>query len=85
MRYNDEALHMNPLDPIAQVTYNFLVLQAKIPCGTMCKCVGCKNYDTESKSLMSLADAADLRHSQAATGNHRLPYHELQQPVQSQP
>ena len=57
--------------------------QAKIPCGSICKCVGCKNNESaDNKSLMSLADAADMRHSQAvAARNQRLPYHDIQQPA----
>ncbi|XP_067929351.1 protein lin-54 homolog isoform X2 [Watersipora subatra] len=45
--------------------------EAKIPCGSMCKCVGCKNCEGhDSKGLMHLADAADFRHSQISNMPH---------------
>lgn len=47
--------------------------EAKIPCSALCRCVGCKNVaeKPENKSLMHLADAADIRTQQqrAATSH----------------
>lgn len=47
--------------------------EAKIPCSVNCRCVGCKNVQEkpENKSLMQLADAADIRTQQqrAATSH----------------
>ena len=44
--------------------YVFFYLQAKIQCSTLCKCVGCKNCDESTKSLLDLANAADQRKQQ---------------------
>lgn len=47
--------------------------EAKIPCSNLCRCVGCKNLldRPESKSLMQLADAADIRtQQQKAASSH---------------
>lgn len=40
--------------------------EAKILCTDKCKCVGCKNYEesAERKTLMHLADAAEVRSAQ---------------------
>ena len=52
--------------------------QAKIMCGAMCKCVGCKNceenYAAPGVSLMSLADAAMVRtvHQSSVSTSDRL-------------
>lgn len=47
--------------------------EAKIPCSGNCRCVGCRNVQEklENKSLMQLADAADIRTQQqrAATSH----------------
>lgn len=47
--------------------------EAKIPCSANCRCIGCKNVQEkpENKSLMHLADAADIRTQQqrAATSH----------------
>lgn len=47
--------------------------EAKILCSALCKCVGCKNFEEsfERKTLMHLADAAEVRSAQqnAATKN----------------
>ncbi|XP_054166368.1 protein lin-54 homolog isoform X2 [Oppia nitens] len=47
--------------------------EAKILCSGLCKCVGCKNFEEsfERKTLMHLADAAEVRSAQqnAATKN----------------
>lgn len=37
---------------------------AKIQCSTLCKCIGCKNCDESTKTLLQLANAADLRKQQ---------------------
>ena len=37
---------------------------AKIQCSTLCKCVGCKNCDESTKTLLQLANAADMRKQQ---------------------
>lgn len=36
---------------------------AKIQCSTLCKCVGCKNCDESTKSILQLANAPILRKS----------------------
>ncbi len=41
-----------------------MYLKAKIQCSTLCKCVGCKNCDESTKSLLDLANAADQRKQQ---------------------
>ena len=38
-----------------------IFIKAKIQCSTLCKCVGCKNCDESTKSLLELANAADQR------------------------
>lgn len=39
--------------------------KAKIQCSALCKCVGCKNCDEATRSLLELANAAaDLRNKQ---------------------
>ncbi|RNA28194.1 lin-54 -like protein [Brachionus plicatilis] len=37
---------------------------AKIQCSSLCKCVGCKNCDESTRTLLQLANAADLRKQQ---------------------
>merc|ERR1719468_64733 len=37
---------------------------AKIQCSTLCKCINCKNCDESTKTLLQLANAADLRKQQ---------------------
>ncbi|CAF0841145.1 unnamed protein product [Brachionus calyciflorus] len=37
---------------------------AKIQCSALCKCVGCKNCDESTRTLLQLANAADLRKQQ---------------------
>ncbi len=37
---------------------------ANIKCSSLCKCVGCKNCDEPTKTLLQLANAADLRKQQ---------------------
>jgi len=37
---------------------------AKIQCSSLCKCVGCKNCDESTRSLLQLANAADYRKQQ---------------------
>lgn len=54
--------------------------EAKIPCSALCRCVGCKNLPDkpEHKSLMQLADAADIRtQQQRAATSHFLEKLEL--------
>ncbi|PIK62119.1 hypothetical protein BSL78_00939 [Apostichopus japonicus] len=48
--------------------------RAKIPCSSICKCVGCKNFEEspDRKSLMHLADAAEVRHQQQAAAKDKL-------------
>lgn len=48
--------------------------EAKIPCSSICKCVGCKNFEEspDRKSLMHLADAAEVRHQQQAAAKDKL-------------
>ncbi|XP_064382765.1 protein lin-54 homolog [Halichondria panicea] len=44
--------------------------EAKIPCSANCRCVGCKNLpECTDKTLMHLADAADMRTQQAAANS----------------
>ncbi|KAK3608971.1 hypothetical protein CHS0354_017132 [Potamilus streckersoni] len=48
--------------------------EAKIMCSSSCKCVGCKNFEesTERKTLMHLADAAEVRVQQQTAAKSRL-------------
>uniref|UniRef100_UPI00358EA0D5 protein lin-54 homolog n=1 Tax=Myxine glutinosa TaxID=7769 RepID=UPI00358EA0D5 len=48
--------------------------EAKIMCSSMCKCVGCKNMEDspERKTLMHLADAAEVRVQQQAAARTKL-------------
>ncbi|XP_074647960.1 protein lin-54 homolog [Tubulanus polymorphus] len=48
--------------------------EAKILCSNMCRCVGCKNYEESPlrKTLMNLADAAEVRVNQQAAVNSKL-------------
>lgn len=39
-------------------------IKAKIQCSTLCKCVGCKNCDESTKTLLQLANASELRKQQ---------------------
>lgn len=49
-------------------------LQAKIMCSGSCKCVGCKNFEEspERKTLMHLADAAEVRVLQQTAAKSKL-------------
>jgi len=38
--------------------------EAKIPCSSLCKCMGCKNYTSSHSTLQQLADVAVVRHQQ---------------------
>lgn len=61
--------------------------EAKIPCSALCRCVGCRNLPDkpENKSLMQLADAADIRtQQQAAATSHLLETLDLT-PTMSEP
>lgn len=42
----------------------YIFLKAKIQCSALCKCVGCKNCDESTRTLLQLANAADLRKQQ---------------------
>ncbi|XP_034094903.1 protein lin-54 homolog [Gymnodraco acuticeps] len=48
--------------------------EAKIMCSSICKCVGCKNFEEspERKTLMHLADAADMRVQQQTAAKTKL-------------
>lgn len=48
--------------------------EAKIMCSSICKCVGCKNYEEspERKTLMHLADAAEVRVQQQTAAKSKL-------------
>ncbi|KAL3875813.1 hypothetical protein ACJMK2_033728 [Sinanodonta woodiana] len=48
--------------------------EAKIMCSSSCKCVGCKNFEEspERKTLMHLADAAEVRVQQQTAAKSRL-------------
>lgn len=41
--------------------------EAKIPCSSLCKCVGCKNYSQTHSTLQELADVAVVRHQQQSS------------------
>lgn len=44
--------------------FNYFKIKAKIQCSTLCKCVGCKNCDESTRTLLQLANAADIRKQQ---------------------
>ncbi|XP_033951459.1 protein lin-54 homolog [Pseudochaenichthys georgianus] len=48
--------------------------EAKIMCSSICKCIGCKNFEEspERKTLMHLADAADMRVQQQTAAKTKL-------------
>lgn len=48
--------------------------EAKILCTNLCKCIGCKNFEdsSERKTLMHLADAAEVRVQQQAAAKTKL-------------
>ena len=52
--------------------------EARIPCTSRCKCIGCKNIEedgsgnSEQRSLMNLADAAAVRCQQQAAASSRI-------------
>lgn len=52
----------------------FLILKAKIMCSSICKCIGCKNFEEspERKTLMHLADAAEVRVQQQTAAKTKL-------------
>lgn len=54
--------------------YYFFYFQAKIMCSSSCKCVGCKNFEEspERKTLMHLADAAEVRVQQQTAAKSKL-------------
>ena len=55
------SLHFT-LPPISGECY-----EAKIPCSSLCKCVGCKNYSQTHSTLQELADVAVVRHQQQSS------------------
>ncbi|PVD38520.1 hypothetical protein C0Q70_01135 [Pomacea canaliculata] len=48
--------------------------EAKIMCSSFCKCIGCKNFEesSERKTLMHLADAAEVRVQQQTAAKSKL-------------
>lgn len=48
------------------------LFKAKIQCSTLCKCVGCKNCDESTRSLLQLANAAEMRKQQQISCSSRL-------------
>lgn len=52
----------------------FFFLKAKIMCSSICKCIGCKNFEEspERKTLMHLADAAEVRVQQQTAAKTKL-------------
>lgn len=48
--------------------------KAKIMCSSICKCIGCKNFEEspERKTLMHLADAAEVRVQQQTAAKTKL-------------
>ena len=55
-------------------SYMCCLFQAKIMCSGSCKCVGCKNFEEspERKTLMHLADAAEVRVLQQTAAKSKL-------------
>ncbi|XP_038060106.1 protein lin-54 homolog [Patiria miniata] len=53
--------------------------EAKILCSNNCKCVGCKNFEEspERKTLMHLADAAEVRVQQQTDANTKLQFQDF--------
>ncbi|XP_077505927.1 protein lin-54 homolog isoform X5 [Amblyomma americanum] len=58
----------------AAIDGTWIATQAKILCSSMCKCVGCKNFEdsSERKTLMQLADAAEVRVQQQAAARTKM-------------
>lgn len=52
----------------------FHLAKAKIMCSSICKCIGCKNFEEspERKTLMHLADAAEVRVQQQTAAKTKL-------------
>lgn len=52
----------------------FHLTKAKIMCSSICKCIGCKNFEEspERKTLMHLADAAEVRVQQQTAAKTKL-------------
>lgn len=53
---------------------SFHLTKAKIMCSSICKCIGCKNFEEspERKTLMHLADAAEVRVQQQTAAKTKL-------------
>ena len=64
-----------------------MCLQAKILCSHMCKCVGCKNFEEspDRKTLMHLADAAEVRVQQQTAAKTKLSSQMQDIPMRSLP
>lgn len=60
--------------PLALIVFVFLSSKAKIMCSSICKCIGCKNFEEspERKTLMHLADAAEVRVQQQTAAKTKL-------------
>ena len=60
--------------PFLTRLYFVVCSQAKILCSNMCKCVGCKNFEEspDRKTLMHLADAAEVRVQQQTAAKTKL-------------
>lgn len=58
----------------ALIVFTFLSSKAKIMCSSICKCIGCKNFEEspERKTLMHLADAAEVRVQQQTAAKTKL-------------
>jgi protein lin-54 len=50
---------------------------AKIQCSSLCRCVGCKNCDESTKSLLHLANAADLRKQQMTLSYNKFAHFDM--------
>lgn len=55
-------------------SFRIFILKAKIMCSSICKCIGCKNFEEspERKTLMHLADAAEVRVQQQTAAKTKL-------------
>ena len=63
------------------------LLQAKIPCSRLCRCVGCKNFEEspDRQNLLHLADAAEVRVQQQAAAETKLAGQLVGPPVRPAP
>uniref|UniRef100_H0WKW5 Protein lin-54 homolog n=1 Tax=Otolemur garnettii TaxID=30611 RepID=H0WKW5_OTOGA len=60
--------------PLALAKLYIHIYKAKIMCSSICKCIGCKNFEEspERKTLMHLADAAEVRVQQQTAAKTKL-------------